>query len=166
MSGMAESKPSPWLTVLLAVGVLLTLLTAFALVASLPYGLWVTALALSPWGPIALVAWALLARHQRRVRRLWQLGHSARATVASLHTTGSVINGRPVLRLDLSVAVEGKPVYAATVRTAPPSHLVGMLRPELSLPVKVDPDRPERLMVDWPEAERETSPGAGRSPRQ
>lgn len=162
MSGRAESKPSLWLTVLLAVGVLLTLLTLLALVTSPPHGLRVTALALSPWGPIALVAWALLARHQRRVSRLRQVGRSARATVVSIHTTGSVINGRPVLRLELTV--EGKPDYAAAVRTAPPSHLVSMLRPTVSLPVKVDPDRPERLMVDWPQAERETSPGHGRPP--
>jgi len=158
MAGKAESKLSPWLTVLLAVGVLLTLFTLLALVTSPPYGLRVAALALSPWGPIALVAWALIARYQRRVRRLRQVGLPARATVVSIHTTGSVINGRPVLRLELSVTVEGKPAYAAKARTAPPSHLVGMLRPNVSLPVKVDPDRPERLMVDWPQAERDTSP--------
>jgi hypothetical protein len=112
-------------------------------------------------GPIALIAWVLVAGYQRRVRRLHQVGRAARAKVVAIHTTSSVINGRPVLRLDLSVTVDDKPGYAATVRTAPPSHLVSMLRPNVSLPVKVGPDRPERLMVNWPQAERETSPGGG-----
>ncbi len=44
------------------------------------------------------------------------------------------------------------------MRNAPPIHLVGMLRPGVGLPVKVDPGRPERLLVDWAQAERETSP--------
>ncbi len=58
----------------------------------------------------------------------------------------------------MSVVVPGRPAYQATVRTAPPIHLAGMLRPRVGLPVKVDPGHAERLLVDWAQAERETSP--------
>ena len=85
-------------------------------------------------------------------------GIPARATITAIRTPGSSINSRPVLLLDVSVAVPARPAYQATVRTAPPIHLVGMLRPGVGLPVKVDPGHPEQLLVDWAEAERETSP--------
>ena len=85
-------------------------------------------------------------------------GIPARATITVIRTPGSSINSRPVLLLDVSVAVPGRAPYQATVRTAPLIHLVGMLRPGVGLPVKVDPGHPERLLVDWAQAERETSP--------
>jgi hypothetical protein len=122
-----------------------------------PPWLW-SVLAGSPWGPIALVAWWFIRRHRRRVRFMQDNGIPARATITAIRATGSSINSRPVLLLDMSVAVPGRPAYQATVRTAPPIHLVGMLRPGVGLPVKVDPGRPERLLVDWAQAERETSP--------
>jgi hypothetical protein len=147
------------LVFLFTVGVLLTV-GDVVLVAVLvgttppPWGV----LAGIPWGPIALVAWWLIWRHRRRVRFMEDYGIPARATIAAIRATGSTINGRPVLLLDVSVAVPGRPAYQATVRNAPPIHLVGMLRPGVGLPVKVDPSRPERLLVDWAQAERETSP--------
>jgi hypothetical protein len=111
-----------------------------------------------PLGPIALVAWWLIRRHRRWVRFMEDNGIPARATITAIRATGSSVNARPVLLLDVSVAVPGRLAYQTTVRNAPPIHLVGMLRPGVGLPVKVDPGRPERLLVDWAQAESETSP--------
>ena len=161
-STKAESASNGALLVLLfTVGVVLTVgdvvLLAVLVGTTPPPWLW-SVLAGSPWGPIALVAWWLIRRHRRRVRFMQDNGIPARATITAIRATGSSINSRPVLLLDVSVAVPARPAYQATVRTAPPIHLVGMLRPGVGLPVKVDPGRPERLMVDWAQAERETSP--------
>jgi hypothetical protein len=149
------------LVLLFTVGVVLTagdiVLVAVLVGTSPPPGLW-SVLAGSPWGPIALVAWWFIWRHRRNVRFMQDNGIPARATITAIRTTGSSINSRPVLLLDVSVAVPSRPAYQTTVRTAPPIHLVGMLRPNVGLPVKVDPGRSERLLVDWAQAERETSP--------
>ena len=149
------------LALLFTIGVILTVgdvvLIALLVGTTPPPWLW-SVLAGSPWGPIALVAWWFIRRHRRRVQFMEDNGIPARATITTIRTTGSSINSRPVLLLDVSVAVPGRAPYQATVRTAPLIHLVGMLRPGVGLPVKVDPGRPERLMVDWAQAERETSP--------
>lgn len=149
------------LVLLVTVGVVLTVgdlvLVAVLLGTTPPPWLWIV-LAVGPLGPIALVAWWLVRRHRRRERFMRDNGIPARATITAIRATGASINSRPVLLLDVSVAVPGRPAYPATVRNAPPIHLVGMLRPGVGLPVKVDPGRPERLLVDWAYAERETSP--------
>jgi hypothetical protein len=159
-STKAESASNRALLVLLfTVGVVLTvgdvvLIAVLVGTTPPPWGV----LAGIPLGPIALVAWWFIRRHRRWVRFMQNNGIPARATIAAIHTPGSTINGRPVLLLDVSVAVPGRLEYQATVRTAPLIHLAGMLRPGVGLPVKVDPGRPERLLVDWAQAERETSP--------
>ena len=150
------------LVLLFTVGVVLTVgdvVLVAVLVGTTPPPPWLwSVLAGSPWGPIALVAWWFVRRHRRRERFMQDNGIPARATITAIRATGASINARPVLHLDVSVAVLGRPAYQATVRTAPPIHLVGMLRPGVGLPVKVDPGRAERLLVDWAQAERETSP--------
>ena len=152
---------SPLLVFLFIVGVILTVgdivLVAALVGTSPPPWLW-SVLAGSPWGPIALAAWWFIWRHRRRVQFMEENGIPARATITAIRATGASINSRPVLLLDVSVAVPGRLAYPAVVRSAPPIHLTGMLRPGVGLPVKVDPGRPDRLLVDWAEAERETSP--------
>ncbi len=159
-----QAKPAsngPLLVLLFTVGVVLTVgdvvLVAVLVGTTPPPWLW-SVLAGSPWGPIALVAWWFIRRHRRMVRFMQDNGIPARATITAIRATGSSINARPVLLLDVSVAVPGRFPYQATVRNAPPIHLVGMLRPGVGLPVRVDPGRPERLLVDWARAELETSP--------
>ena len=150
------------LVFLFTVGVVLTVgdvVLVAVLVGMTPPPPWLwSVLAGSPWGPIALVAWWFIRRHRRRVRFMEDNGIPARATIAAIRTPGSTVNGRPVLFLDVLVAVPGRLAYRTTVRNAPPIHLVGTLRPGVGLPVKVDPGRPERLLVDWAQVERETSP--------
>jgi hypothetical protein len=145
--------------VLVVAGVLLLGFLLVGQVADVPHGLWVTTLALSPWGPICLIVAFLVARHVRKVNRLVDHGIAARATVESIDSTSSNINGRQVLRIGMLVTVDELPRYPVTIRNAPPYHLVGMLRPGVSIPVVVDPDTPEHALIDWKRAERETSPG-------
>ena len=149
------------LALLFTAGVVLTVgdvvLVAMLVGTTPPPWLW-SVLAGSPWGPLALVASWFIWRRRRRARFMQENGIPARATITAIRTPGSTVNGRPVLLLDVSVAVPGRLAYQATVRTTPLIHLVGVLRPGVGLPVKVDPGRPERLIVDWAQVERETSP--------
>ena len=149
-----------WLRVLLVVAVLLTVadITFVAVLATTSQPEWVwSLLSVSPWGPILLVLWALVARHRRNVRSLRENGIRGRATVVAIGSTASQIGGRPVLRLTLSVPRPDAPAADRVIRTAPPYHLAGMLRPGTSLPVALHPERPDRLTVLWDELERETA---------
>jgi len=161
LNGLGRRRNGWPMELLLAAGVLLTagdlLLASLLIFTTPPVWLW-SMLSLAPWGPIALVVWVLVDRHRRRVHRIRRTGVAGRATVRSIGGTSSVINGRPVLRLAVSVGVADRPTYQATVRNAPPSHLVGMLRPGVSLPVIADREAPARVIIDWATAERETSP--------
>jgi hypothetical protein len=164
MTGMETGLPRKsyfWPMVLVVAGVLLLGFLLVCQVADVPHGLWVTSLSLSPWGPICLIVALLMARHVRKVNRLVDHGISARATVRSIDSTSSNINGRQVLRISMSVTVDELPQYEVTVRNAPPYHLVSMLRPGVSIPVVVDPDTPERVLIDWKKAEWESSPNSG-----
>jgi hypothetical protein len=149
-----------WSMVLAGAGFLLLGFLLVGQFADVPQGLRVTSLALGPWGPICLIVGFLIARHVHNVNGIADRGITARATVTSIDSTGAVVNGRPVLRIAMSVAVDEVPEYPVTVRNSPPYHLVGMLRPGASIPVVVDPDAPERVLIDWKRAEREPS-GSG-----
>lgn len=138
---------------LLGTGVVLTaglgVLVALLVFTEPPVWLW-SMLSIAPWGPITLVLWALLARRARFVRRLTATGIRTHAPIAAIGQTASQIGARPVLRLHL--LVHGRPV---TVRSAPPAHLLGALRPGVPLPVLVDPHHPTHVLPDWSTAERE-----------
>lgn len=144
-----------WL--LLATGVVLTAGT-LAVVALLvftepPVWLW-SMLSASPWGPFCLVAWVILRRRDRLARRLAEVGIHATAAITAIGQTASAVGGRPVIRLSLTVEAADRPGWEVVLRTAPPAHLIGALRPGVTLPVLVDPDEPTRLLPDWHTAER------------
>jgi hypothetical protein len=152
---------SRWPKVLLVAGVVLTafdIALILVLVLTDPPAWLPSLLSLSPWGPIALVVRALLVRHRRMVRRLHEVGVSARGTVMTVGQSGSQLGGRPLLRISLQIEAPGRLSYATMVRNAPPYHLVGTLRPGVSLPVKIDPARRERVLIDWRGVEAETGP--------
>jgi hypothetical protein len=140
---------------LLVTGVVLTggllVLLAFLVFTSPPVWLW-SMLALSPWGPIALGFWVFLARRDRFARRLRETGIRTRGTISGIGQTASRIGGRPVLRLHLLLVDSARQVV---VRTAPPAHLLGALRPGVALPVLVEREQRGRVLLDWHAAERE-----------
>ena len=51
--------------------------------------------------------------------------------------------------LMLNVLVDGRPPYQVQALYAPPTAKVAKLAPGTLLPVKVDPNQPELVAVDW-----------------
>jgi hypothetical protein len=159
-----SSRPprSGWLLLLLATGIVLTMVTVVLVVVVLTKvdapGWLGAVFPVSPWGPIAIVTYVLVQRYRKRSQYLRAQGIPARAVIGSIGSTASSYGGRPVLKLTVSVHRDAGPSYPAMVRTAPPYHLAGLLRPGVSLPVKVHPNQPEQLLVDWSALERETGP--------
>jgi len=113
---------------------------------------------LAIWSPIMLVAGIVLRVHYARTERL--LNHGLRGTlrILDIQQTASRVGGRGVVRLTGSVAVPARAATQVTVRVAPPLHLTQLLRRGAELPVKVDPEIPTRLRIDWAAVEDATTP--------
>ena len=82
-------------------------------------------------------------------QKILQTGLSGRATVMAIAPTGTVINSvNYMCRLQLRVSVPGRPPYDVVVKellaiTAMASYPAGC-----SVAVKVDPDKPELVVLD------------------
>jgi hypothetical protein len=97
-------------------------------------------------------------------RRLLASGIDGSATITNAATTGWSINkdGR-IVRLTLQVSVPGRSPYTVTKRELVAVWSLGTLVGQI-LPVKVDPDAPEKLELVWnasTEAGSTTIPGTG-----
>jgi uncharacterized protein DUF3592 len=73
------------------------------------------------------------------------------ATVTAISDTGASVNDRPVFRFALDVQLPGQDRYPATVKAAAPRVLTaaGAVRPGMWVPVRVDPDKPAEVAIDW-----------------
>jgi len=156
----APDGPGFWAGALLCLGAGLTLWAAglVALVATGGWPAWTLAfLVLGIWGPIALAAWAGIERGRRRAARLERVGVAALATVRAIRPGGGQVNGRALLRLDVTIAIPGRPLRDTTVRTLAPYHVIGKLRPGTTVPALADPDDPSDAWLDWSAVEPETA---------
>ncbi|MFN8622358.1 MAG: hypothetical protein U0869_16620 [Chloroflexota bacterium] len=73
----------------------------------------------------------------------------ATATVRAVRRTSMRVNAQPVLRIDLDLAVAGRPPTPVSVRRLiPPEHL-DRVRVGVELPAMVDPVDPRRFAIDW-----------------
>lgn len=78
-------------------------------------------------------------------------GVRGRATVVDMHETGWTINDQPQLHLQLTVTADGGRPYPVDVTETIPLWASGRLVKGASLPVLIDPDAPEHLLVLWKE---------------
>jgi hypothetical protein len=78
-------------------------------------------------------------------------GVRGRATVDDMHETGWTVNERPQLHLQLTVTADGGQPYRVDVTETVPLWASGRLVKGASLPVMIDPDVAEHLLVLWKE---------------
>jgi hypothetical protein len=76
-------------------------------------------------------------------------GLRGRATIDDLHETGWMVNDQPQVHLALTVHVAGREAYGARVTETAPLLALGHLVRGGALPVLVDADAPEHLIVLW-----------------
>jgi hypothetical protein len=91
------------------------------------------------------------ARHEREERaRLRRVGVAGTARV--LRATGAGTNpvGDPMVEMELAVELSGRAPYEVRQRTAVPRRRLDRLHAGGAVPVLVDPDDPQRLVVVWP----------------
>lgn len=115
-------------------------------------------------GPMALALWSVAGWRLRRADRLLATGVAARAEVAQVCGTNSTINNKPVLRFVLRPHVDGRPGLRVTIRAALPPDIRFLVRPGMSVPVRFAAGHPKRLVIDWAEVVRETTPSPRADP--
>lgn len=75
-------------------------------------------------------------------------GIASTATVAAVRPTGALMNFDPVVDIDLTVFRNGVPM-PATVRQPVPQVFLARLQPGAPLKVKLDPNDPSVVFIDW-----------------
>ena len=76
-------------------------------------------------------------------------GVAATATVRATRPTSMRVNGRPVLRIDLELAVPGRPPMPVSVRRVVPAGHLLSVAPGAVLAATADPADPRRFAIDW-----------------
>jgi hypothetical protein len=80
---------------------------------------------------------------------LLQSGTPARATITNCTNTGLLVNFNPQVVLDLSVALGGQPPYEIQLTTNVPATYLSRLHAGSDVSVRVDPSKPQRVVIDW-----------------
>ena len=86
---------------------------------------------------------------QQAIARLREHGLDGAAQILQLAPTGGRFNQRAEVDLELEITVTGRAPYRLRQRHLVPEARLERLRAGQSLPVKVDPQVEERLLIDW-----------------
>jgi hypothetical protein len=87
------------------------------------------------------------AKQAQEARRLLQVGRKGLATVVAVRDTGVMVDENPQAELDLQVAVAGLEPYDVTHRQVISRVAIGSFWPGAKVPVRVDPQDPQKLLV-------------------
>ncbi|MBE1584647.1 DUF3592 domain-containing protein [Nonomuraea angiospora] len=93
------------------------------------------------WLPFLIASWT--------GRQLLATGIAAQAVIESMADTGVTINGQPLVSFVLGVRTQDGQVHRVTHRQSLPRLPMGMVVPGAVVPVKVDPQRRDRVRIDW-----------------
>ena len=79
-------------------------------------------------------------------------GLDARATIVGVRQGHGMVNFQPMIEVDLTVSPEGLPPYPVTVKQVIPQVHLARAQPGMAVLVKVDPNDPASVWVDWDRA--------------
>ena len=126
-------------------------------------GMLIAAGILGSTGIVLVVVAVVLLRRAGATDRISALGVAGTGQVMGLRQTGVLINGQPQVEMDLLVTVMGRSPYRAKVNEIVP--LIMLNRLQGTLPVRVDPARPQSVVVQWDQPiVGPANPGAGSGP--
>jgi hypothetical protein len=86
---------------------------------------------------------------QTQAANIAATGVDATAMIAGVAQTGAMVNFQPTLQIDLTVMPDGLPPYPATVTQVVEQVFLGKAVAGASVPVKVDPNDPGTIWIDW-----------------
>lgn len=90
-----------------------------------------------------------LQAEMAKQQQLMATGTPGKATVKGLTDTGTLVNFQPQLVLDLEVSVEGKDPYPVQLSAAIPQMHIPVVQPGSTIGVRVDPNDPSSVAIDW-----------------
>jgi hypothetical protein len=76
-------------------------------------------------------------------------GIDATATITVVRQGAAMVNFQPVVEVDLTVLPDGLPPYPVTVKQVVPQVQLAQVQPGTNVRVKVDPDDPSSVWIDW-----------------
>jgi len=76
-------------------------------------------------------------------------GVSGTATLTGVTQTGMYLNEQPRIKMDMLVQLPGQTPYAAEHSEFVPLILLSRVQPGATLPVKVNPAQPGKVVIDW-----------------
>ena len=142
-------RGAPWV---LGVGVVQLVLGLFFIVGlgGIPYagfGMVLTGAILVLVGVVLLGVGVVVLRKAEDSDRISATGLAGVGQIMGVTQTGMMVNYQPVIEVSLLVTVPGRAPYPARVRGPVPLILLNRLQG--SLPVRVDPARPDRVVIQW-----------------
>ncbi|WP_437995534.1 hypothetical protein WMF26_30170 [Sorangium sp. So ce185] len=84
-----------------------------------------------------------------RTARIRASGLPGKAIITKFDDTGVTTNRDPVVTLHLHVMLENREPYTAVIRHSVPRLRVGQLTSKEPVAVKVDPEDPKRIVIEW-----------------
>jgi hypothetical protein len=76
-------------------------------------------------------------------------GVDATATLVAVRQGHAMVNFQPMIEVDLTVIPDGLPPYPATVKQVIPQVNLAQAVPGANVRVKVDPNDPSSIWIDW-----------------
>lgn len=110
-------------------------------------GMRLTAGILALTGVVLLVIGLVAMRRAAATDRVSREGIGGTAQIMGVAQTGMFVNNNPQVALDLQVRVIGRSPYRVTVREIVP--LIRLNQLQGTVPVRVDPADPERVVIQW-----------------
>jgi hypothetical protein len=84
-----------------------------------------------------------------RYNNLLQNGEAGQARILAIHQTGVRVNSQPMLKFDLEVISGPGAPYQTSVRQVVNFLYLSQLSPGAMLNIKIDPQRPQKVAIDW-----------------
>jgi hypothetical protein len=86
---------------------------------------------------------------QTQAANIAATGADATAMISAVAQTGAMINMQPTLKLDLTVLPDGLPPYPASVTQVVEQIYLSKAVAGQSVPIKVDPNDPGSIWINW-----------------
>lgn len=86
---------------------------------------------------------------QTQAANIAMTGVDATATITGVQQTGAMVNFQPTMQIDMTVLPDGLPPYPATVTQVVEQHFLMKAVPGASVPIKVDPNDPGSIWINW-----------------
>jgi len=112
-------------------------------------GMFLTAGILALVGIVLLVFALRASAGAADADRVSRSGLPGTAQIRGVTQTGMFLNQNPQVKLDLLVQVSGKAPYAATRKEFVPLIMLNQIAPGSTLPVKVDPNNANDVVIQW-----------------